>query len=126
MADSESAWSEQDSRDFIDLADVAVPGRREQMDVLLSLVPAGSHEAFGVADLCCGEGVLLEALLERFPRAHALGLDGSETMLAAAGRRLARFGRQTELRPFDLADPAWLREVGGELRCVLSSLAFHH
>jgi cyclopropane fatty-acyl-phospholipid synthase-like methyltransferase len=47
-------------------------------------------------------------------------------MLAAASRRLKRFGQRVELRLFDLAGPAWLQEAGGPFRCVLSSLAFHH
>lgn len=126
MNDSSSAWSEQDSLDFIDLAHVAVPGRREQMEVLLSLIPAGADEEFRAVDVCCGEGFLLARLLERFPMAQVLGLDGSDTMLAAADKRLARFGRQVELRSFDLGDPAWPREAGRAFRCVLSSLAFHH
>jgi SAM-dependent methyltransferase len=125
MSDS-SAWTEADSRQFLDLADVAVPGRREQQEVLLSLIPAAPSDAFLVADLGCGGGLLLEQVLERFPASRAAGYDGSETMRAAAAERLARFGGRATLYAFDLADNGWTSALGSGLRCVISSLCLHH
>lgn len=125
MSDT-SAWTEADSRQFLDLADVAVPGRREQLEVLLSLVPASESEAFLLADLGCGGGVLLEQVLQRFPASRVAGYDGSETMRAAAAERLARFGDRATLHAFDLADDGWTSALGSGLRCVISSLCLHH
>ncbi|HEU4760458.1 MAG TPA: class I SAM-dependent methyltransferase [Dehalococcoidia bacterium] len=122
-----SGWTEADSRTFLDIADVAVPGRREQMEVLLSLVPAAPDEAFTAVDLCCGEGLLSQELLRRFPNARLLALDGSETMLAHARERLTPFGARVEVRRFDLDRPeGWLDALPSPLRCILSSLALHH
>lgn len=120
------AWTESDSRDFIDLAAVAVPGRREQMDVLLSLVPAAPEETFVAAELGCGEGLLAEQLLGRFRRARLAAFDGSEVMLQKARARLEGFGDRVELHRAHLASGDWPAQLPPSLRCVLSSLALHH
>ncbi|MBI2912742.1 MAG: class I SAM-dependent methyltransferase [Chloroflexi bacterium] len=121
-----SNWTEADSHTFLDLAEVAVPSRDEQLEVLLSLVPARPDEAFAAVDLCCGEGRFAAGLLERFPRALVLALDGSEAMLDRARQRLAAFGSRAEVRRFDLDRRDWLDDLPAPLRCVVSSLALHH
>ena len=126
MAEAKSVWTEEDSRAFIDIADVAVPGRREQVEMLLSLVPSQAEEPFLAAELCCGEAVFAEQLLERFSSCRLLALDGSPVMLESARRRLGRFGDRAELRQFDLDSGDWVSEMPGGFRCVFSSLALHH
>jgi trans-aconitate methyltransferase len=126
MTTSPDKWSETDSRTFIGLADVAVAGREEALETLVSLVPAEPDEAFGVIDIGCGEGILLERLLERFAEARVTGFDGSELMRDRAKRRLAHFGERAEIVAFDLGDITWLTEIPSPVRAVLSSLALHH
>src|ERR1700709_2170516 len=41
-----------------------------------------------VLDLGCGTGRVTEQLLERLPRGHVIGVDGSAAMVAEAQRRL--------------------------------------
>jgi len=48
MEERTDVWTETDSRDFLDLAEVAVPGRQEQIEMLLQLVPAAQGEDFRV------------------------------------------------------------------------------
>jgi ubiquinone/menaquinone biosynthesis C-methylase UbiE len=126
MTQPEDRWSEADSRTFIDIANVAVPGRAEQFEMLLSLVPATPGEAFQAVELCCGEGIFAESLLERFPEARLIALDGSATMLDRARERLNRFGDRVQVAQFDLDSPGWLAALPGGLRYLSSSLAFHH
>ncbi len=126
MGESHQTWTEADSRTFLDLADVAVPGRKEQMELLLSLIPAQPSEAFLAADLCCGEGLLASRLLERYPQARLIALDGSPLMREQASKRLAAFRGRSTVRAFQLADLDWLASFTEPLRCVISSLAFHH
>ncbi|MDP2674122.1 MAG: class I SAM-dependent methyltransferase [Dehalococcoidia bacterium] len=126
MADPQSGWSESTSRTFIELADVAVPGRGEQIETLLSLVSPATNQEFQAAELACGEGWLSAALLERFPSARVLALDGSDVMLEEAHARLGAFGDRAQVRRFDLDGWDWLHELPSPLRCVLSSLAIHH
>ena len=65
MEERTDVWTETDSRDFLDLAEVAVPGREEQIEMLLQLVPAAQDEEFQAVELACGEGILAERLLDR-------------------------------------------------------------
>lgn len=117
------AWNEDESRTFLDLARFFVPDREEQIDTVVRLIP--DPREGHLLDLCCGEGLLSKALLERFPAASVHGLDGSETMLARAKETLAAFGDRFEARPFDLADRSW-RSFPWPLSGVVSSLAVHH
>ena len=123
--DTTAGWSEEDSSTFLDLADVAVIGRREQIEVVLSLIPAEKETPFRVVDICCGDGMLSEAILERFSTARILGLDGSETMRREAEKRLSRFGDRFDIQAFDLDDMQWADSIHAP-RCFVSSLAIHH
>jgi tRNA (cmo5U34)-methyltransferase len=119
-------WTETDSRDFLDLAEIAVPARAEQTRALLDLIPAEPGEAFTVADLCAGEGLLCEAILSHFPRSHVAALDGSELMRTNAASRLANFGDRARVLAFDLDADDWIDGVPAALRCVVSWMALHH
>lgn len=122
---TERGWTEDTSRVYLDLADVAIPNRREQVDVLLSLVPATASE-FTIVDVCCGDGAISEALLERFSSARVIGFDGSETMREKGRARLARFGDRMDIREFDLPNLRWVDTLPQQVRCVVSSIAVHH
>lgn len=118
------AWSEENTQDFVDYGRYFVPDRETQIRTLAELLPAGENDCH-VLELCCGEGLLAEAVLEKYPGCRVTGLDGSPGMLDRARQRLARFGERFTARPFDLADTAW-RSPLGKVRAVVSSLAIHH
>lgn len=65
-------------------------------DVLGSVVETGP-----VAEVGCGTGQIAEYLLEANPGLEYVGIDLSESMLAIAHQRLARFGDRVELRSVD-------------------------
>lgn len=125
-APSANQWSENDSSLFLDQADIFVPAREEQLRSLLQLIPAKVDEDFTVVELASGEGKLVEAILEHFPRCHAIALDGSEAMRAHVQQRLTRFRDRLEIRPFELSEQRWRKELPTSVRCVLSSLCVHH
>jgi tRNA (cmo5U34)-methyltransferase len=118
-------WTEADSLLYQELAAVAVPERVEQMAALLTLLPFAPDEVGRVVELACGEGRLTQALLDAFPHATALALDGSEAMRAQARARLQRFGERAEVAGFALGGEAWWGLVAGA-DAVVSSLAVHH
>ena len=125
MADQPSEWTEEDSETYRQLAAVAVPVRDEQMATLLALIPFGRKERFRAVELGCGEGPLACALLDCFPSASALAMDGSESMRARAAERLSRFGRRASVDAFDLASTDWHPRLQ-DADCVLASLCLHH
>ncbi|MGD8805639.1 MAG: class I SAM-dependent methyltransferase [Chloroflexota bacterium] len=125
MANEEKArWSEDNSQEFIDCGRYFVPERETQIEIISGLVPA-SDAPFHVLELCCGEGLLAEAILERHPTCTLHGYDGSPAMLVRAAARLAPFGRRFDGRLFDLADDAWRRPPFA-IQAVVSSLCIHH
>lgn len=125
MADSRTEWDEQDSQRFIDYGAYYVPEREVQIDLMCRLVPPGADGALHLVELCCGEGLLSAALLDRFPDAQLHAFDGSDAMLAATRKRTAEHGERLETQRFDLAATDW-RDLPYRPQAVLSSLAVHH
>jgi tRNA (cmo5U34)-methyltransferase len=117
-------WDEQVSRAFIDYGRYVVPERERQVQTIVALLPRLDGPCT-VVELCCGEGLLAAAILERFPTYTVQGFDGSTEMLQRARERLARFGERFQARPFDLAARAW-RDVDDPVHAVVTSLALHH
>jgi trans-aconitate 2-methyltransferase len=75
-----------------------------------------------VLDAGCGSGRVTEALLERFPSASVVALDGSASMLEQAERRLARFGPRVRYLQADLTRPLPSEEP---VDAVVSTATFH-
>ncbi len=121
---SDRAWSEESSQYFIEHAAYYVPDRAAQLDTICQLIPA-APEPFHVVELCCGEGMLARAILDRFPMSHVHGYDGSATMLNNARTVLQPFGERFTSHAFDLAATDW-RSFPWPVRAIVSSLAIHH
>ena len=69
-----------------------LPVMAEEITALFGPVPAGV-----VLDATLGGGGHSELLLDRWPHLRILGIDRDEQALAAAGRRLARFGDRVQV-----------------------------
>ena len=123
QAADKPGWTENLSRTFIDYGRYFVPRRDEQMRVIAGLLPLDGPGT--ILELCCGEGLLTERLLDQYPAATLYGFDGSVEMLARANERLARFGARFQSGRFDLAATDW-RQPGIPVHAVVSSLAIHH
>jgi tRNA (cmo5U34)-methyltransferase len=119
----QTGWNEDDSQEFIDHGRFFVPEREEQIATILGLIPEPGNGL--LVDLCCGEGLLSAALLERFPRARVRAMDLSPTMLEKARETCAAHADRFETRPFDLADRSW-RTFPEPAHAFVSSLAIHH
>ena len=117
-------WSEATSRTFIDFGRYFVPEREQQIAAFVDLIPA-HDQPFTILELCCGEGLLAGALLERFPTCTVYGFDGSPAMLDHARVQLARYGARFQTQLFDLADSSW-RAPKWPVHAVVSSLTIHH
>ena len=120
----ETGWNEQDSRAFLDTGAYYVPEREAQIDTVVGILPLPPDGAV-IVDICCGEGLLAEAIARRFPAAELHALDGSPAMLAAAGARLEAAGARHRLVPIDIARRDW-RRFPMPVHAFVSSLAIHH
>jgi tRNA (cmo5U34)-methyltransferase len=121
---SDPRWDEEDSQDFIDYGNYFIPDRETQIDVICSLIPPAPGQQH-ILDLCCGEGILTRALLDRFPAYYLHGFDGSPKMIERVQALLAGYGERFASRLFDLADKSWC-ELPWPVHAAVSSLAIHH
>lgn len=117
-------WDESDSETFIDYGRYFVPERETQISIISDLIPAVARP-FRVLELCCGEGLLAGAILERYPNSTVYGYDGSAEMLQQAAKRLEGYGERFVTQHFDLFEEGW-RKLGWQPWAVVSSLALHH
>jgi tRNA (cmo5U34)-methyltransferase len=124
MDESASQWSEENSQTFIEYGQYFVPAREQQLDTICLLIPPRKNP-FNVVELCCGEGRLAGAILERHPASTVFGYDGSLEMMRAAQQRLANYGERFRAQQFNLADGGW-RNAAPLAHAVVSSLAIHH
>jgi trans-aconitate 2-methyltransferase len=95
---------------------ISAPLERIGREVLERLELRGDET---VLDAGCGSGRVTEALLERLPQGHVIGIDGSAAMIDAAAQRL---GEDVELLVQDL-DTLYLG--GRRVDAVLSTATFH-
>jgi phospholipid N-methyltransferase len=120
-----NVWSEGDSARYSQLSQIAVPDREMQTETLLTLFPFTTADTFRVVELASGEGLLAQAILERFPRASMLALDGSELMRQQTAERLRSFGERAKVGAFDMLAEEWYDQLAG-VDVVVSSLCIHH
>jgi tRNA (cmo5U34)-methyltransferase len=103
---------------YLGVADT-IPHRSSGEAVLLDELPPGELR---VLDLGCGDGRLLELVLEARPGSTGIAVDASPPMIAKARERFA--GRPVDVLEHDLGDalpPEW-----GRFDAVVSSFAIHH
>ena len=80
---------------IMEARDIHTPVMLERCVALLG--PALQHEGAVFVDATLGMGGHSEAMLERFPEAHLIGLDRDTDALRIAGERLSRFGDRVTL-----------------------------
>ena len=121
---SNTRWSEVDSASFLAYGDLFVPGREALLDAICSLIDprVGTGD---VVELCCGDGSLAQAVLERHPTCRVLGLDSSTAMLQRARVRLASSGTRFRSASFHLEETGWRSRFRG-CAAVVASFAVHH
>jgi cyclopropane fatty-acyl-phospholipid synthase-like methyltransferase len=72
-----------------------------------------------------GPGTLSYALLDCFPQASVVALDGSASMRAHAQERLSDFGSRFSIHAFELEASDWISHLDS-VDSVVSSLCLHH
>jgi trans-aconitate methyltransferase len=101
-------------------------GGAEQLEVLCQLLPSRRPEdgPAKVLDLGCGDGILMETVLQRWPNAYGVALDGSPEMLRRAAERL---GGDVVFVQADFNAPDWRERLPCDaFDAVVSGFAIHH
>jgi cyclopropane fatty-acyl-phospholipid synthase-like methyltransferase len=126
--DTLCGWGDEAKVDyFFANADVIVPRRAEQINLLADLLPQAPEAPLSVLDLGAGFGAVSEQILNRYLRATVTCVDGSAVMVARATERLLKYGERVRILRADLADAAWKAVVKGTVfEVVVSAIAIHH
>ena len=105
-------------------------GAAEQLEVLRQLLPNRTPDLapMWVLDLGCGDGILLETVLRRWPGAQGVALDGSPTMLERAAERLSVFHPSSvTFLQADFNTPEWADNLPVKVfDAIVSGFAIHH
>ncbi|MEM6844375.1 MAG: methyltransferase domain-containing protein [Bacteroidota bacterium] len=121
---TDSIWTEENSKDFIQYGNDFVPFRNEQQRIISELI-APLPPSASVVELGCGAGLLSRHLLEEYPQAIVYGYDGSPTMLAQAAQQSLSYRDRFRTQQFDLVAKEW-RKPAFPVRAFVSSLVIHH
>ncbi len=103
----------------------AIPFASEQINLVLTLLDHTGRPMTHLADLGCGDGVLTQALLVRYPQAQVTALDFSAPMLEQAKQRLHPFGDRVQLIQADLYTPDWQTHLQ-PFDAIISGYCIHH
>jgi tRNA (cmo5U34)-methyltransferase len=117
-------WDEELSRRYLDYGKYFVPAREQQMRIMVDLLNE-LPQPCAILELCCGEGLLAQLILQELQGVTYLGMDGSKVMLDKVSEKLAIYAGRYQLSEFELAERSW-RKLEHPVQAVVSSLAIHH
>ena len=106
--------------------DVMHPLRHEMIRVALDILPFDADDSIRALELGTGTGVLARALVDRFPRAKLVAVDGSREMLDVARERLKDAVDRVEWVVSDFLRLPEKLVADATYDVVLSSYALHH
>ena len=106
--------------------EVMHPNRSKMVRVMLDFLSVSVEGEFTVLELGIGTGYLTQRLLEAFPAAHAIGIDGASQMVDMARARLGTLADRVDFRVADFREFESLVADAETVRAVVSSYALHH
>lgn len=105
-------------------------GTDAQIETVSRLLREVPREQLVVLDLGCGDGFWLQVVMQAFPVARAVALDGSPAMLERAEIRFEDLGLFSDLVQYveaDFNNPAWRSALPvNQYDVVISGFAIHH
>jgi tRNA (cmo5U34)-methyltransferase len=113
--------------DFIRVWDARPPSllRREQLDILASVIAAGYRRGSRILNLGCGTGKLEQLILAHLPEARFTSVDRSAPMIEVARARLKRYSTQIAFVQQDLSQVAGTRLPGRPFQFIVSVNVIH-
>lgn len=113
-------------------ADRELGARRYRFELLADLLPFDADTPIRILDMGAGFGALSEVILERYPNAQLVCLDGSAAMLDLLKHRQVNFGNRIQRVFANFKNPDWHERLSGlntdnvqKFDAVISSLAMH-
>lgn len=102
------------------------PTRKEQLDILLTLLASEYRQHTTILDIGMGSGIVEEMIFGRIPHAYVVGVDSSRAMLELAYERLRGYEGQYEVVVHDLTQLDTLELPEEEYSVVISVQTIHN
>ncbi|MFQ5682347.1 MAG: class I SAM-dependent methyltransferase [Candidatus Binatia bacterium] len=123
-----SRWrTEELSKTYLAEVRGAVPSADTQIEVMLKIISLWKPRLKTIMDLGCGDGILGQAILDKFPAVQVFFVDFSAPMLEAARTKVQRT-RAVNFVKSDFSSPDWRNSFhkmeGFDL--VVSGFSIHH
>ncbi len=106
--------------------DIMHPNRHRMVEVALEILPHPTNAEFTVLELGAGTGLFTKALLESYPRARVVAVDGAKTMVKVAQERLGSLADRVDFRVSDFRELDTILEPSERGDLVISAYALHH
>ncbi len=106
--------------------DIMHPNRHKMVQVALDLLPFDRGREFLALDLGSGTGFFTQRLLQTFPNARVIAVDGARAMVDSATERLGALARRVDFRTGDFRDLDRLLASEEQGSVVISAYALHH
>lgn len=102
------------------------PTRKEQLDILLSILESEYRPGTAILDVGFGSGIVEGMIFERIPGSQVVGLDGSPAMVELANERLALYQGRYEVVIHDLMEISTAQLPPHEYGVVISVQTIHN
>lgn len=102
--------------------------RAERFKVLQKLLPQSSAGEFNILELGTGTGVMTELLIEHYPQAFIVTVEGAEKMLQQAETKTSfqKNKNRLELIHADYSTPSWLAGLKYPFNLIVTFDSLHH
>ena len=128
-SDHSAVWKSASlAKKYLEAVREGIPLADEQLNVMLQLIEARENEIESFLDLGCGDGILSETILRRYPEAQGTLPDFSEPMLDAARQRLGNHQGRLRFVRADFGDEDWPLNLdeAAPFDVVVSGYSIHH
>ena len=102
--------------------------RSERFKVLQAVLPEPSQTEFKILELGTGTGLLTELLVELFPDASVVTIEGAEKMMEQAKSKTVLQENEARIQWIlaDYSSPSWLKDVMPPFNLIVTFDSLHH
>jgi ubiquinone/menaquinone biosynthesis C-methylase UbiE len=120
--------TESRSRTYDKVIDLFSLRRAERFKVLLNLLPEPSAAEFNILELGTGTGVVTELLLERYPHASIVTVEGAARMIEQAEIKTSfqKNKKRLQLIHADYSAPSWSSGINPSFNLIITFDSLHH
>ncbi len=112
---------------YLDTIRGGIPLAEIQLDIMMRLIAKFSNNVSTFLDLGCGDGILGNIILSKYPDANGVFVDFSQQFLDSAKEKLAEY-KNCSFYNLDYSDSSWFGplEIHSPYNVIVSGFSIHH